>query len=340
MTDLTPTPAIKATADDLPMISIPKGLFERVVDRLNTAQIFPLSAELRRAALATPAIQAVAPILTFQQRMNDCPDFKGVRSKEHMFDYALAEIADLRAALAAVPAQQPIDSEPSEREAVAACLGGDTCATCGNETLRICAHCKPDPQFAVDVRVAPAAPVAPDLTRQVKALPSMCWWHADGHPVFNNMNGDDLILRKDVERLLSHPAHAQVEPSKELTGREIRYLLDKHAEAAIDVHEHGDTGGFCVALESAEQAIFAAISNPVEPVSALTDERITFENEWKMLTRPKIQNYSIDAHGDYCYRELFMAWRMWQKRALLAASPKVGPVSEDKRDAETGESNG
>jgi hypothetical protein len=81
----------------------------------------------------------------------------------------------------------------------------------GGHEIRFNAPLESDKRTWIAYSVAtPAAPVAapdeqkrPDLASAIKALPSMCWWHADGHPVFNNMNGDDLVLRKDVEALLA-----------------------------------------------------------------------------------------------------------------------------------------
>lgn len=45
------------------------------------------------------------------------------------------------------------------------------------------------------------------------------------------------------------------------------------------------------------------------------DGRTLFEAEWKMLTAPRLYDFTVDAHGDYSDRELFLGWRMWQARA-------------------------
>lgn len=54
--------------------------------------------------MTTPTPAAQPQILTWAQRIEADPNFIGVRSNQHMFDYVIAEVIDLRAAFAAVPA--------------------------------------------------------------------------------------------------------------------------------------------------------------------------------------------------------------------------------------------
>lgn len=53
-------------------------------------------------------------------------------------------------------------------------------------------------------RTASATPAKKSLVAAIKDLPTVVWWNEDDkHPVFNNANGEDLILRKDVLATLS-----------------------------------------------------------------------------------------------------------------------------------------
>jgi hypothetical protein len=55
------------------------------------------------------------------------------------------------------------------------------------------------------------------------------------------------------------------------------------------------------------------------------DERALFEAEWRVLTVPRLYDFTVDAHGDYSDRELFFGWRMWQASAALTqqAAPEA-----------------
>lgn len=50
----------------------------------------------------------------------------------------------------------------------------------------------------VDQSGEPIPGTEADIRAKVNALPSKCWWHPEGYIVYNNANGDDLVLRKDV----------------------------------------------------------------------------------------------------------------------------------------------
>lgn len=112
------------------------------------------------------------------------------------------------------------------------------------------------------------APVVQDDAKNaIKAIHSVCWWHQDGYPVFNNSNGDDLILRKEaLAALASHPAPAPSEDAKD-TDRLNHLEANPHSVVystgylgAADSWAWRDSNGATYDAKSLRAAIDAAIA--------------------------------------------------------------------------------
>lgn len=114
------------------------------------------------------------------------------------------------------------------------------------------------------------------LLLKLKHIHTVCWWHRDGHPAFNNANGDDLILRKDVEALLSAANTAQV-PADQVTDARKQIIEAAAALAHLPIEDDAMHEQMLVQVRKIASAIdllslapdTAAIRNDVLKLRAL-----------------------------------------------------------------------